>query len=83
MAKLREEKRSHRRALTIARDEEKEEFAPSKHSYPRNKPYDLFASQRGRAYHREALPLTGRPGLSQICRASHRETEPLTESLGL
>ena len=59
LAKLREEKRSHRRALTIARDEEKEEFAHSKHNYPRNRPYDLFASQRGRASHRETLPLTG------------------------
>ena len=37
MAKLREEKRCHRRAQTMARDEERDELAPSKHYYPRDR----------------------------------------------
>ena len=45
MAKLREEKKSHRRAHTMARDEEREEFAPSKHSYPRARVWNWRRSE--------------------------------------
>ena len=45
MAKLREEKKSHRRAHTMARDEEREEFALSKHSYPRDRVWEWRKSE--------------------------------------
>ena len=43
----------------------------------------LGLSQGGRASHREAWSLKGRPGLSQRGRTSHREAGSLTGKLGL
>ena len=45
MAKLREEKRCHRRALTMARDEERDELDPSKHYYPRDRVWQWRRSE--------------------------------------
>ena len=45
MAKLRAEKKSHRRAQTAARDEERDDLAPSKHSYPRDKVWEWRRSE--------------------------------------
>ena len=43
----------------------------------------ICLSQGGLASHREAGPLTGRPGLLQGGFASYREAGPLTGRLGL
>ena len=45
MAKLREEKRSHRRAQTMARDEEREELGPSKYAYSRDRIWEWRRSE--------------------------------------
>ena len=61
MARLREEKRSHRRALTMAKDEEREEFAPSKHSYPRDRVWEWRRSEEEEEEDRSSSSDQGEP----------------------
>ena len=61
MAKLREEKKSHRRAQTMARDEEREELAPSKHSYPRDRVWEWRRSEEEEDEERSSSSDQGEP----------------------